>query len=123
VTEGTHEAGPKIPPGRWPSTWPALWGGVRDRAVFVGAIVVLTLAGTALLGDLGVSWWVPFVPLLLMIGPATRPGRVRRRFERAAARKELSVHGHRDGWRLRPGGRRGHVVALISRNGEVTYVD
>ncbi|MBA2415111.1 MAG: hypothetical protein H0V64_04320 [Geodermatophilaceae bacterium] len=123
MTERANQPGPALPSGRWPSTWPALWRPVRDRAIFVGVTVVLTLAGTAQFGDLGLSWWVPLLPLVLVLGPVTRPARVRRRFERAAARNALSVQSHRRGWQLHPPGRRGNVVALVSGDGELTYVD
>ena len=123
MSEGTDEQSPAIPSGRWPSTWPALLRPVRDRVVFVGATVLLTLAGTALLGDLDLSWWVPLLPLLLLIGPATRPFRVRRRFERAAERNELIVQQRGPSWRLQPAEGRGGVVALVSEDGVLSYVD
>lgn len=116
-------SGPTLPTGRWPSTWPALWRPVRDRAVFVVVTVVLILVGTALLADFGLSWWVSLLPLLLMIGPLTRPGRVRRRFERAAARDRLRVQPHRQGWQLRLPERAGNVVALVTYDGTVSYLD
>lgn len=123
MSEVANEQGPALPPGRWPSTWPALWRPVRDRAVFVGGTVLLTLTGTALLGDLGLSWWVPLIPLLLLIGPVTRPHRVRRAFERAAGRRELSVAPRGSGWRVQPAERHGGVIALVSEDGALVYVD
>jgi len=114
---------PALPDGRWPSAWPALWRPVRDRAVFVGATVLLALVGIAFLGDLRLGWWVAFLPLVLLVGPVSRPARVRRRFERAAAQGRLDVQRRGHGWRLLPPGRSGNVVVLVSYDGELTYVD
>ncbi len=114
--------GPALPPGRWPSTWSALWRPVRDRAVFVSGTALLTLVGTALLGDIGLSWWICLLPLLFLVGPLTRPGRVRRRFERAAAQNRLRVQPYQEGWQLHPPGR-ADVVALLTHDGTVSYVD
>jgi len=113
---------PVLPAGRWPSAWPDLWRPVRDRAVFALLTVVLTLTGTALFGDLGWSWWLALLPLVLLVGPVLRPGRVRRRFEQAAARNRLRVHAHGAGWRAQPPGRL-HVVALLSPDGAAHYLD
>lgn len=115
--------GPDLPAGRWPSTWPALWRPVRDRAVLAGATVLLTLIGIGWLGDLGLSWWVPLLPLLLLIGPLSRPGRVRRRFERAATRGRLVVAPHRSGWQLQPAAGRRDVLAVVGYDGGLRYID
>lgn len=114
---------PLLPSGRWPSTWPALWRPVRDRALFVGGTVLLTLLAIASLGDLGLSWWFASMPLVLLIGPLTRPGRVRRRFERAAAHDRLRMRRYGPGWQLSPRERRANVVAIVSDDGGLSYVD
>jgi hypothetical protein len=78
-------------PTRWPSAWPHLWHATRDRAAFVTAVAVLTVLGIAVAGDLRAQWWVPVVPVVLLTGPALRPGRARRALERSAARGRLST--------------------------------
>lgn len=113
---------PALPQGRWPSAWPSLWRPVRDRAVFAGATVVLTALGLAWLGDFGLSWWVALLPLLTLVVPATKPWRVRRRFERAAARNMLTFQDDSAELWVRAGGRT-MTAARVRADGSVSYVD
>lgn len=112
---------PALPEGRWPSAWPSLWRPVLDRVVFAGAAAVLTALGLAWLGDFGLSWWVALLPLLTLVVPATRPSRVRRRFERAAARGTLTVRD--DGVDLWVRAGRRTVAARVGMDGSVSYLD
>jgi len=70
-------------PAHWPSPWPHLYRPVRDRAVFVLTVIVLTTVGLIVAGDPAAQWWAIALPLLLLIGPATRPGRARMALHRA----------------------------------------
>lgn len=106
-------------PEAWPSAWPSLWRPVRDRAVLVGAMVVLTLVGLARFGDLGLSWWVALLPLVLLAGPVSRPARVRGAIRRAAADRTLRVRTTESG--LWVTARRRSVAAMVSADGSVRY--
>ena len=114
----TDSTVPRLP-DRWPSAWPSLWRPVRDRAFFVGATTVLVLLGLARFGDLRLGWWVALLPLTLMIGPVTRPARVRRAIRRAAERRMLCVEVFADGMSVRT--RRRTVTARVATDGTVTY--
>jgi hypothetical protein len=70
-------------PADWPSAWPHLYGPVRDRALFVLTVMVLTTIGLIVAGDPGAQWWAIALPLLLLIGPASKPARARRALCRA----------------------------------------
>lgn len=102
-------------PAQWPSAWAHLWQPARDRAVFVGLVVLLTVIGVVFTGDLVKEWWVPLVPLVLLTGPVSRPGRVRRTLQRAATRGRLRTTTGR----LHPGPvtSRGPTVRLVTPSG------
>lgn len=102
-------------PTHWPSAWPHLWHATRDRAVFVAAVIALTVIGIVGAGDLQAQWWVPLLPLVLLAGPATRPGRVRRALQNCTARGRLRTMPGR----LQPGPvtSRGQTVRLITSSG------
>lgn len=70
-------------PARWPSPWRHLYRPVRDRAVFVVMVMVLTTIGLFGLGDPAAQWWAIVLPLLLLIGPVSKPARVRTALHRA----------------------------------------
>lgn len=106
-------------PQRWPSAWPSLWPGVRDRTVFVAVTVSLTVLGLARFGDLGLAWWVALLPLVLLIGPLTRPSRARRAIQRAARQRTLNVR--ESGNELLVSVPRRSVTARVAANGAVTY--
>lgn len=72
-------------PAHWPSPWSHLYRPVRDRAIFVLMVMVLTAIGLVVAGDPAAQWWAIALPLLLLIGPATRPGRARMALRRAIA--------------------------------------
>lgn len=78
-------------PESWPTAWRHLWPTALDRAGFVGAVVVLTAIGIAATGDLSVQWWAVVLPLALLPGPVSRPYRVRRSLQRAAAQGRLAA--------------------------------
>lgn len=109
-----------VVPRRWPSAWPYLWPAVRRRAVFVLAAAVLTAAGIVVTGDPAAQWWIPLLPVVLLAGPARRPGRVRRMMERAAARGGLAVMPGR----VHPGPvtSRGQTVRLVTASGAAVGV-
>lgn len=92
---------------------------MRDRAVFVAATMVLVLLGLARFGDLRLGWWVALLPLVLLIGPVTRPARVRRAIRRAAQRRMLSVHVCANGLSVTTRSRT--VTASVDADGTVTY--
>jgi len=75
VIDGVDAPSRVAPVGRRPSTWQV----VGARVVFAVGTALLTLAGTAFVGDLRLSWWVSLLPLMLLIGPLTSAARVRRR--------------------------------------------
>jgi hypothetical protein len=82
----------KVPaelPAHWPSPWPHLYRPVRDRVVFVVMVVVLTTAGLVGLGDPAAQWWAIALPLLLLIGPVSKPARVRMALHRGGGRGAL----------------------------------
>lgn len=93
-------------PSHWPAAWAQLYPPILERAVFVGATMLLTGIGLAVLGDPLAQWWAIALPLLLLIGPALRPIRARAVLQaavvggRAAAltgRLVPASHGA-DGW-------------------------
>lgn len=108
-------------PDRWPSAWPSLWRPVRDRAAFAVPAALLTALGLGWLGDLSLTWWVPLLPLLLLAGPLTRPGRVRRSFDRASADGSLTVVDDRAGVLVWGSGRT--VAAEVTAGGAIRYLD
>jgi hypothetical protein len=71
-------------PAHWPSPWPHLYRPVRDRVVFVVMVMVLTTVGLIALGDPAAQWWAIVLPLLLLIGPVSKPARVRMALRRAS---------------------------------------
>lgn len=107
-------------PVRWPSAWPYLSHLVYRRARFVLAVVLLTAAGIVLTGEPGAQWWVPLLPVVLLVGPVRRPGRLRRAFERAARRGDLAAMPGR----LHPGpvNSRGQTVRLVTPTGDAVAV-
>lgn len=84
-------------PAHWPSPWPHLYRPVRDRAVFVLMVMVLTTIGLIWLGDPAAQWWAIALPLLLLIGPASKPSRVRMALHRASANGRLQTQTGRLG--------------------------
>lgn len=106
-------------PDRWPSAWPSLWPGVRDSVAVVALTMVLTLVGVFRFGDPALSWWVALLPLLLLIGPLTRPARVRRTIRRATEQRTLRVRQSGDTLWISAGRRR--VGARVDPDGAVTY--
>ena len=109
-------------PGDWPSGWPSLWPRVAQRAAFVVAVQLLTVLGLAVAANPTSQWWATLPPLLLLVGPVTRPARVRQRVRRAAAAHSLQLDGDGVVWarrRVLPGRR---PVARVSRNGVVHYL-
>ncbi len=70
-------------PGRWPSAWPTLYPVVRDRAVFVAGVALLTGVGLAYAGDPVAQWWAIALPVLLLVGPVWRVARTPGRMGRA----------------------------------------
>jgi len=87
--------------------------------VVVALTVGLVLVGLAGFGDLGLSWWVAALPLLALLGPATRPIRVRRAIQRAAERRTLNVRASAD--ELCVSVPRRSVTARVTPAGGVTY--
>src|SRR2546423_8592386 len=71
-------------PAHWPSPWPHLYRPVRDRAVFVVLVMVLTTIGLIALGDPAAQWWAIALPLLLLTGPLSKPARVRMALHRGS---------------------------------------
>lgn len=88
-------------PEHWPSAWPSLRGEVALSASFPVLTSVLTVAALIWLQLLGVAWWTPLVPLLLLPIALSRPGRVRRAVQRADTRRELRVSQAPDGLLVR----------------------
>jgi hypothetical protein len=88
-----------IPP-RWPSGWGSLWPVLASRAVFVAMVALATAIGLMVAGDPGGQWWLPFVPLVLLLGPVVRIASVRSRWERAAVTGRLRT----EAGQLRPAG-------------------
>lgn len=80
---GSEPADPVLLPARWPSAWPTLYPVVRDRAVFVAAVALLTGVGLAFAGDPAAQWWAIALPVLLLIGPLWRMVRTPARIDRA----------------------------------------
>lgn len=106
-------------PAHWPSAWPSLWRPIRDRAIFVLLTSALVVLGLARFGDLGLAWWVALLPLSLLVGPLSRPGRARRTIQRAAQRRTLNVRASAD--ELCVTARRRSVTAWVASDGGVTY--
>jgi hypothetical protein len=93
---------PIVVPARWPAGWSSLWPVLASRAVFVAMVGVLTAIALLIAGDPGGQWWLPFVPAVLLLGPAANIWFVRSRWQRAAARGRFgAVPG-----RMRPTGPR-----------------
>jgi hypothetical protein len=78
-------------PAHWPSPWPHLYRPVRDRAVFVVMVMVLTTVGLVGLGDPAAQWWAIALPLLLLIGPVSKPARVRMALHRASGNGRIQT--------------------------------
>ncbi len=70
-------------PERWPSAWPTLYPVVRDRALFVALVALLTGVGLAFAADPVAQWWAIALPALLLVGPVWRVARTPARVGRA----------------------------------------
>jgi hypothetical protein len=88
---GPIGAEPVLLPDRWPSAWPTLYPVVRDRAVFVAAVALLTGVGLAFAGDPSAQWWAIALPVLLLIGPLWRVARTPARMDRAVRTGRVRV--------------------------------
>ncbi|CAN5300231.1 hypothetical protein BH20ACT5_BH20ACT5_01570 [soil metagenome] len=106
-------------PRRWPSAWPSLWPEVRDRSAFGLTAALVTALGLTWLGVPGLTWWLPLLPALLLIGPLSWPGRVRRGFDRAGDEGTLRVVDERD--QVLVWGPRGGVAAEVAPDGAIRY--
>ena len=110
-------------PEHWPSAWPSLRGQVALGAVLPVLAAVLTLAGEIWLGIADIAWWLPLLPLILLIGPLTRPARIRRLVDTADRRGRLQVTVATLGLLAVVPGRRGRarVTVEVLPAGRVVY--
>lgn len=78
-------------PSQWPSAWPSLGRRVAVASVVPIVVALVALAVVAIVGVLPSAWWVPLIPLVLLVGPLTLPGRVRSAMQGASDAKTLVV--------------------------------
>lgn len=83
--------GGEVLPTHWPSAWSSLRGRVAVSAIFPVVACAVAVLIMVLTGVLVHVWWIAALPLLLVIGPLTLPGRTRAAVQSAYDGHELQV--------------------------------